>query len=118
MPRMGALSDLIADSPDDARELLSRLVATAKRRLPEATEGVSYGIPSLMHAGKPVIGFRVGAKDCSLYPFSSAVVSAALAARPGLATTKGSIHFTLAAPLTEELIELVVTQRVAEIESR
>lgn len=115
---MGALSDLLADSPDDARNLLSRLVATARRRLPEATEGVSYGIPSLMHAGKPVIGFQVGAKDFSLYPFSSAVVAAALRAQPDLATTKGSIHFTLAEPLSDELIDLIVAERVAEIESR
>ena len=115
---MGALGDLIADSPDDTRDLLSRLVAAARRRLPDAIEGVSYGIPALMHAGKPVIGFRVGAKDFSLYPFSSAVVAAAASVRPGLATTKGSIHFTLAEPLSEELIDLIVAARVAEIESR
>jgi Uncharacterized conserved protein len=115
---MGALSDLIAASPADARDLLSRLVELARRQLPEPMEGVSYGIPCLTHRGKPVVGFRVGAKDLSAYPFSSAVVAAALAAEPGLQTTKGSIHFTVAQPLTDALIELVVRQRVAEIENR
>lgn len=46
------------------------------------------------------------------------MVSAAVQASPELQTTKGSIHFTLEHPLTEELIALIVERRVAEIESR
>ncbi|PFG16340.1 uncharacterized protein YdhG (YjbR/CyaY superfamily) [Propionicimonas paludicola] len=115
---MGALSELISGSPDEAAALLTRLTEAARQQLPDAIEGVSYAIPCLLHKGKPVIGFRVGAKDFSLYPFSSAVVSAAVQASPELQTTKGSIHFTLEHPLTEELIALIVERRVAEIESR
>jgi len=115
---MGALSDLISGSPDAAGALLIRLTDAARQQLPDAVEGVSYGIPCLLHGGRPVIGFRVGAKDLSLYPFSSAVVAAALEASPGLQTTKGSIHFTVEHPLTEDLITLIVERRVAEIESR
>jgi len=115
---MGALSDLIADSPDDAGTLLARLVDVARTQLPDAAEGVSYAVPCLLHLGKPVIGFRVGPKDFSVYPFSSTVVAAAASANPGLHTTKGSIHFTAAQPLSDEVIQVIVQLRVAEIESR
>lgn len=115
---MGALSDLIASSPDETGALLTRLVDAARRHLPEATEGLSYAVPCLLHRGKPVIGFRVGSSDCSLYPFSAAVVAAAVQAWPGLTATKGSIHFRVDQPLSTELIDLVVGLRIAEIERR
>lgn len=115
---MGALSDLIASSPDTTGALLSRWVEAARQQLPEATEGVSYAVPCLLHRGKPVIGFRVGINDCSLYPFSAAVVAAAVEAWPELRTTKGSIHFRVDQPLSTELIDLVVGLRIAEIERR
>ena len=115
---MGALSDLIASSPDTTGALLSRWVEAARQQLPEATEGVSYAVPCLLHRGKPVIGFRVGTNDCSLYPFSAAVVAAAVEAWPELRTTKGSIHFRVDQPLSTELIDLVVGLRIADIERR
>ena len=42
--------------------------------------GETVPLSHYFHRGKPVIGFRVGTNDCSLYPFSAAVVAPGAAA--------------------------------------
>jgi uncharacterized protein YdhG (YjbR/CyaY superfamily) len=57
------------------REILAALAAILRRLLPEAEEGISYGLPALKIKGKAVAGLAASAGGGSYYPFSGGVTA-------------------------------------------
>ena len=76
MGAMGAVDDSLADLPEPERGSLQRVIDTARTMVPEAVEGMSYGMPALKLDGKPLIGVVAAAKHLSVFPFSPAVIAA------------------------------------------
>ena len=52
---MGDVDDSLAALPEPQRGCLQRVIAAARRIVPEAEEGRSYGMPALKLDGKPLI---------------------------------------------------------------
>jgi uncharacterized protein YdhG (YjbR/CyaY superfamily) len=90
---MGSVDDSLADVPEPERACLQRVIDTARTMVPEAVEGMSYGMPALKLDGKPLIGVVAAAKHLSVFPFSPAVIDAVAGRLAGYSLSKGTIRF-------------------------
>ncbi|MDV3222004.1 iron chaperone [Intrasporangium sp.] len=116
---MGTVTDYLAGIEEaDRRAALARVIELARGLVPDAEEGVGYGMPALRHRGKPLIAAVAAAQHLSLFPFSSAVVEAVAADLDGYSLSKGTIRFDADRPVPDEVVERIVRMRVAEIEGR
>ncbi len=115
MCRVGDVSEYVEGLPPDARAALARVCEIVRRVVPEAEEGTSYGMPAFRVAGKPLLGMQVTAKHLALYPFSPEVVAAVAGRLEGRSLSKGTIRFTAATPLPDDVVEDVVRLRRREI---
>ncbi|MFZ0529293.1 MAG: DUF1801 domain-containing protein [Propionicimonas sp.] len=113
---MGEFSDLIAAGDGATADALQRILDLALAEVPDAVEGVSYGVPALRYRGKPLIGVRAAAEHLSLFPFSAEVVAAVADRLSGYSLSKGTIRFTAAQPVPDDVIARIVALRRAEIE--
>jgi len=116
---MGTVTDYLDTIEDPARRVeLSRLVDIARRIVPDAEEGMSYGMPALRFHGKPLLAAVAAAKHLSLFPFSGSIVAAVAPDLDGYSLSKGTIRFDVDRPLPEAVVERIVRMRVDEIEGR
>ncbi|HKX69404.1 MAG TPA: DUF1801 domain-containing protein, partial [Intrasporangium sp.] len=116
---MGTVTDYLDGIDDPARRAeLTRLVGIARRIVPDAEEGMGYGMPALRHRGKPLFAVVSAAKHLSLFPFSGSIVEALGDDLDGYSVSKGTIRFDVDRPLPESVVERVVRMRVDEIEGR
>ena len=102
------------DQPD--RSCLERIVAVAREAAPDATAGVSYGMPALKVDDKPLIGVTASARHLSVHPFSPAVIDRLRGGLDGFSLSKGTVRFTADHPLPDHLVRELVWARLAEIQ--
>lgn len=112
---MGSVDDSLAALPEPDRGCLQRVIDIARATVPEAVEGMSYGMPALKFEGKPLIGVVAAAKHLSVFPFSPAVIDAVAGRLEGYSLSKGTIRFTPDHPLPDDVLEEIVRLRRAEI---
>jgi len=112
---MGSIDDALADLPQPEHDALQRVIDIARRVAPHASDGVSYAVPALKVAGKPLIGVTAAAHHLSVFPFSPAAIDVVRSGLDGFSVSKGTIRFTAEHPLPESLIERLVAARLAEI---
>ena len=113
---VAAVEAYLAKVPEPTRSALKTVRATLRALLPEATEGLSYGMPAFKLRKTPVVGYAAFADHCGFYPMSGSVVAALEADLAGYQTSKGGVRFSLDAPLAPELIGKLVKARLAELE--
>ena len=61
--------------PPPQRVALERVRAVVTKVVPEAEEGVSYGVPAFIYEGRPLLGFRAAKNHLSVFPFSPAAIA-------------------------------------------
>lgn len=83
--------------------------------VPDAEQGTSYGMAALRYRQKPLLGFRAGKQHLSIFPFSSDVVDAVSERLTDHELSKGTVRFTAAEPLPDEVVRNIVRLRVDEI---
>ena len=94
------VDDYLAQVPEPARSTLEKIRATIRSTVPaEATEAVSYGIPTFQYKG-PLIGFGAFPDHCSLFPMSSSLTAAFQSELQKFSTSKGTIRFPSDKPLS------------------
>lgn len=103
------------DWPEEARAALEHVAALARTVAPDAHEGLSYSVPSLLVDGKALIGVSRAAKHLSLVPFSPPAIDAVRSDLDGFTASKGVIRFTPDTPLPDEIVLRLVRLRLAEI---
>lgn len=86
--------------------------------LPDATEGIKYGIPTFIINGKGVIGFDGFKQHNSIFPYSGAINQRLAAELASYEQTKGSIHFAVDKPMPKSLLRKIVKERLAEMEGK
>jgi uncharacterized protein YdhG (YjbR/CyaY superfamily) len=114
---MGEVSDYIAGLDEPARSVVERYRARAVASVPEAEEGVSYGMPALRYRGRPLISVVSTKQGYSVFPFSSAVVASVIVELEHFESTKGGIRFTDEQPLPDNAFEALVARRRDEIDA-
>lgn len=110
------IDEYIAEFPPETRDVLEQLRSLIQELAPDATETISYAIPTFDLNGKHLVHFAGYAKHVGLYPAPSGMeqFKADLAQYK---TGKGSVQFPLGRPLPTELIRRIVEFRVGEVRS-
>lgn len=114
----GPLSAYLAGLPEPGRGVLTAIADRARAILPDATEGVGYGMPALLHRGKALLAVRVTARHLALYPYSGRTVSslAGELERLGFGFSSGAIRFSTERPLPDAVVDRIVHLRRDEID--
>jgi len=112
------VDEYLARVPEPARSTLQRIRAAIRSAVPpEATEAISYRIPTFQYKGG-LLGFAAFSSHCGLYPMSATVVEALRNELERYETSKGTIRFPLNKPLPAALVKKIVKVRIAENERR
>jgi uncharacterized protein YdhG (YjbR/CyaY superfamily) len=102
---MTDVDDYLAAAPEPHRSTLTRLRATLRQLLPEATENLSYGMPAFKVEGKAIAGYAYFKNHCSFFPHSGSVLSE-------LADDLGAYEWTKGTLLGEEYIGSCPTRQL------
>lgn len=116
---MGTIDDYLADLAAADRDAIDRVYAVARREAPDAEQGKGYGMPALVHGGKPLLSVMRAKKHIGIYPFSPDAVAAVadvLDGYPGVSVDKGTIRFQPEHPIPSEDLERLVRARLAQID--
>ena len=100
----------------ERRSALEATWTRARGYAPGAEEGMSYGMPTLKHRGRPLLGMTASAGHLSVHPFSPAVVTAVGEQLEGFGVSKGTIRFAVDRPLPDRVIADLIRLRTNEID--
>ena len=112
-----SIDDYIAGFPPATRKALEQVRALIRVVAPDATEKISYAIPTFDLNGRHLVHFAGFAKHIGFYPIPSGIE----AFREELAAYKqgrGSVQFPLDKPMPLDLIRRIVEFRVVENRAR
>ena len=107
-----SVDEYLARVPEPARGTLKKIRAMIRSVVPaEASEAISYGIPSFKYKGW-LVGYAAFANHCSFFPGALPGKFANLLKR--FPTSKGTIRFPVDKPLPAALVKKLVRARIAE----
>src|ERR1700687_4222735 len=102
------VDEYLAGVPKPARGTLNKVRAAIRSAAPpEATEAISYGIPTFKYKGG-LIAFAAFKKHCSLLPMSRSVMAPFRNELEGYETSKGTIRFPVNRPPPAALLKKMV----------
>jgi uncharacterized protein YdhG (YjbR/CyaY superfamily) len=111
------VDDYLLDVPEPARTTLNRIRAAIRSIVPpEATEGISYGIPTFKYKG-PLASFAAFSDHCSLFPGPGPIVDFKDELKD-FQTAKGTIRFAPNKPPPDALLEKILKKRIGENERK
>ena len=115
----GAVSAAEIDQYLDAleepkRTTLARLRQTILDILPEAEQGISYGLPAFKVRGKTIAGFAAFKNHLSYLPHSGSVFPQLKDELKDYTTTSGSLHFGIGEPLPAPLVAKLIAVRLRQ----
>jgi len=99
------VDEYIANFPSSTQDILQKVRGIIRKSLPDATEKISYGIPTYWR-GRNLVHFGGYDKHISLYPGSVGVEAFANDLKD-YETSKGTIKFPLDKPIPYDLIETI-----------
>ncbi len=112
------VDEYLAGVPEPARSTLNRVRAAIRSAVPlEATEAISYRIPTFKYKG-PLVAFAAFSDHCSLFLMGSSVIEAFKNELKGYQTSKGTIRFPVDKPPPAALVKKLVRARIAENERK
>jgi len=113
---MTVVDDYLATLSGPEKELLTHMYTIVRTMVPDATEELSYAMPAFKYKGKGLVAIMANEQFLSVYPFGSIEnLGLDLSAFEG---TKGSIHFTVDHPISDELLRQIIAARVEQIMRR
>jgi len=112
-PRVDAYLENVEDPK--FREALANLRDLIRSSVPEAVEGIHYGMPGYK-LGKYLAGFAAFKKHCSFFP--AGIADQFASDLSGFEMSKGTIRFTPDRPIPDDVVVKILTARVSEILSR
>ncbi|HJW66896.1 MAG TPA: DUF1801 domain-containing protein [Gaiellaceae bacterium] len=82
--------------------------------VPEAEQGISYGMPAFKVEGRTVAGFAAFKHHLSYLPHSGSVLATLADDVAAYETSKGSLRFAVDKPLPRQLVKKLVRARMRE----
>jgi uncharacterized protein YdhG (YjbR/CyaY superfamily) len=110
MQPFATVDDYIAAQSAEAQPRLRELRAIIRAAVPEATEVISYGMPTYRFRVGSVY-FGAARRHCALYGSAMDLFADELR---GFDTSKGTIRFPLNLPIPEELVRKLVVATAAQ----
>jgi len=103
----------LAGVDEPKRGTLEALRRSILAVVPEAEEGISYGMPAFRVHGKVVAGFAAFKNHLSYLPHSGQVLGRLGDRLDGYEHTDGSLHFAVDQPLPDDLVRSLVEAKLA-----
>jgi uncharacterized protein YdhG (YjbR/CyaY superfamily) len=110
MTTIATVEEYIAAQKPEARARLQELRNTIRAAVPEATEVMSYGMPTYRLGGRRV-HFGAAKRHCALYGGAIDLVADELG---NLKTLKGTVQFPLDRPIPEHLVRRLVIGKLCQ----
>jgi uncharacterized protein YdhG (YjbR/CyaY superfamily) len=117
MTAMGEVSEYVDGLDEPARSTIDAIYRVARETVPDAVEGVGYGMPALRYREKPLLSIMQAKAHLGLYPFSPAVIESVADRLGGFDRAKGTIRFTPEHPLPDDVVADLVRLRRDEIDA-
>jgi len=111
------VNDYLSRVPTIQREALERLRSTIKSIVPDATEVISYDIPTFKLNGRMLVSYAAFKHHCSFFPGADPIEKHANDLK-SFQTSKGMIQFTPYYPLSTALVKKLVKTRIILNEAR
>jgi uncharacterized protein YdhG (YjbR/CyaY superfamily) len=107
------VDDYLAALDEPKRSTLEALRQTIAELLPEAEQGISYGLPAFRVQGKVVAGFAAFKNHLSYLPHSGSVFPELRdeLAEYGYKTSSGALQFPVDTPIPKVLVEKLIVVR-------
>ncbi|MBO0713582.1 MAG: DUF1801 domain-containing protein [Acidimicrobiales bacterium] len=105
--------DRYLDSVEEPkRTTLAHLRRTILEILPDAEQGISYGVPAFKVRGKTIAGFAAFKNHVSYLPHSGSVFVRLSEELAGYAKSSGALRFDVDKPLPKELVAKLIAVRL------
>jgi uncharacterized protein YdhG (YjbR/CyaY superfamily) len=112
------VENYLAALPADQRSALEKLRTTIRTTAPDATETISYQMPTFKLRGRVLVYYAAFKDHCSLFPASEAVMEALGEELKPYFSGKGTLRFTPDKPIPAALVKRIVKARIEEIAAR
>ena len=96
------------------RATLAALRQTILTVLPEAEQGISYGMPAFKVRGKTIAGFAAFKNHLSYLPHSGSVFPQLAEELKGYSASTGALRFDIGQPLPAPLVEKLIAVRLRQ----
>ena len=96
------------------RTTLAGLRQTILDILPEAEQGIAYGLPAFKVRGKTIAGFAAFKNHLSYLPHSGSVFPQLKDELKGYSTSSGALRFGIDQPLPAPLVEKLIAVRLKQ----
>ena len=112
---MGTIDDYLAGlDPADAA-IIAHTYDIAREVVPDAEQGLGYGMPALVYRGKSLLSVMRAKKYFGVYPFSPAAINDIRELLEDVDHAKGTIRFN--EPLPDDTVRALVAARKAQIDA-
>ena len=108
---------ILAALPGDQRATLQDLRELVAATAPDAEEAIAYGVPAFRYHGRSLVGYAGAKAHCSLFPMSGSVLDHHREALEAFDMAKGTVRFTPARPLPNDVVVAIVRERMTEIDA-
>lgn len=112
MKTFNNIDEYIADFPEDIQNLLNQMRETIQKASPEATEKISYAMPTFDLGGN-LVHFAAFKNHIGFYPASSGI-AAFQEEISAYKNSKGAVQFPINQPLPLALVKKIVQFRTQE----
>ena len=112
------VDEYLANLDGPKRTTLQQLRQTIRSIVPEAEEGISYGMPAYRLRGKVIAGFAAFKNHLSYLPHSGSVFAEMPDDVAGYVTSKGALQFPIERPLPKGLVKKLIATRLRQVGQR
>ncbi len=109
------IDDYLAGLDPPKRRTLEALRRTILSIIPDAEQGISYGMPAFKVGGKAVSGFAAYKEHLSYFPHSGSVLPQLAKELTGYSMSKGALRFPIDEPLPARLVKRLIEVRLDEL---
>jgi uncharacterized protein YdhG (YjbR/CyaY superfamily) len=118
MTEYASIAEYIAAQPKAVQGALKKVRSAIRKAIPQATESLSYKIPTYKIDGRVVIYFAGWAKHYALYPSGPKAIAKFKKELAPYEISKGTIRFPLSEDVPVKLIAAIAKFRAAEARAR
>lgn len=116
---MGDVDDYLAGlSPGTERSELERLHRLIGEHVPGLGQAISYAMPCYTYRGVPVAGIILRRNHIAWYPYSGTVLGELAEELAGYSRSPGTLRFSPADPLPDDLVWRLLDVRMRLIDER
>lgn len=112
------IDDYLAAVEEPKRSTLAALRQAILEVVPDAEQGIAYGVPAFRVRGTTIAGFAAFKNHLSYLPHSGSVLGALAGELAPYTMTKGALHFPIDETLPTALVERLIAVRLREAEQR